>query len=45
MLETLALIEECAEGTKGSVKGPDNKYFKLKDGVNQIATLLSKIPY
>ncbi len=33
MLETVELIEECAEGTPGSVKGPDNKYFKLKDGV------------
>ncbi len=36
MLETLELIEECSYDEKGAVKGPDNKYFKLKpecDGI------------
>ena len=30
MLETLELIEECDPADKGAVRGPENKYFKLK---------------
>ncbi len=33
MIEQLELIEECDKSFKGAVKGPDGKYFKLKDGV------------
>ncbi len=33
MQEIMELIEECDEGNKGAVKGPDGKYFKLKNGV------------
>ncbi len=31
MLETLELIEECSADDKDAVKGPENKYYKLKD--------------
>lgn len=31
MLETLELIEECSAEDFGAVKGPENKYYKLKD--------------
>lgn len=30
MAETLELIEECSESDNGAVKGPENKYYKLK---------------
>lgn len=30
MAETLELIEECGESDNGAVKGPENKYYKLK---------------
>lgn len=33
MIEILELIEECDKKDKDAVKGPDNKYFKLKPGV------------
>ncbi len=33
MQEILRLIEECDETQTGAVKGPDGKFFKLKDGV------------
>ncbi len=33
MQEILQLIEECPKDYKGAVKGPDGKFFKLKDGV------------
>lgn len=31
MLETLELIEECSADDNGAVKGPEDKYYKLKD--------------
>ncbi len=31
MLEILQLIEECDGGEKGAVKGPNDKFYKLKD--------------
>ncbi len=34
MQEILQLIEECDAGEAGAVKGPDNKFFKLKKGVS-----------
>ncbi len=33
MIEQLELIEECDSSFKGAVKGPEGKYFKLKDNV------------
>ncbi len=36
MLEQLELIEECDSSYKGSVRGPEGKFFKLKDGVEGI---------
>lgn len=36
MIETMELIEECSADDKGAVRGPANKYYKLKaecDGV------------
>ena len=36
MIETLELIEECDKNDPLAVKGPDNKYFKLKPGVEGV---------
>jgi hypothetical protein len=36
MIETLELIEECDKKDPLAVKGPDNKYFKLKPGVEGV---------
>lgn len=36
MIETLELIEECSADDDGAVKGPDNKFFKLKDNVSGV---------
>lgn len=33
LLETAELLEECQKGEKGSVEGPEGKYYKLKAGV------------
>ena len=36
MLEILELIEECPKGTPGAVRGPEDKYYKLKSGVQGV---------
>ena len=36
MIETLELIEECDKKDPLAVKGPDNKYFKLKSDVEGV---------
>lgn len=33
MIEQLELLEECDNSVKGAVKGPEGKFYKLKDGV------------
>lgn len=34
MLEQLQLVEECDKSVEGAVKGPQGKFYKLKDGVS-----------
>jgi hypothetical protein len=36
MLEILELVEECPKGTLGAVRGPEDKYYKLKSGVQGV---------